>query len=184
LILETASGPSLTAIAYPATQPWKWRNRLMLLHGWRGFSWPKRYFGHKFPLTRVSERESTLERLRSSLQVLQTVPHSNHSPHDFVSLPGSMGLNLAPPSFGGHLEPYDHNGTNCSVLSGYWVALQARAILLKSKIGGLTMGTISRVMRQYNTAILVAVSHNVGIPLAISFGPRGSIELHDTFTRF
>jgi hypothetical protein len=30
---------------------------------------------------------------------------------------------------------------------------------------------------------LVAVRHNVGIPLAISFGPRETVELYDTFYR-
>jgi hypothetical protein len=84
----------------------------MLLHEWRDFGWPMRYFAQKFPLTQVFEREATLERLRSSLQMLQTVHPPNHSPHDFLSLPGSLGLNVAPPNFGDHLESYDHNGTN------------------------------------------------------------------------
>jgi hypothetical protein len=38
-------------------------------------------------------------------------------------------------------------------------------------------------MSRYYTAILVAVIHNVGIPLAISFGPKENIELYDTFYR-
>jgi hypothetical protein len=42
------------------------------------------------------------------------------------------------------------------------------------------MDTTFRVIRQYYTAILIAVSCNVGIPLAISFGLRESIELYDT----
>jgi hypothetical protein len=75
-----------------------------MLHEWRGFNLPMLYFAQKFPLTRVSEREPTLEWLRSSFQVLQTAPAPNHSPHEFSSLPGLLGLNLAPPSFGDHLE--------------------------------------------------------------------------------
>jgi hypothetical protein len=153
----------------------------MLLHEWRDFSWPMRYIAQKFPLTRVSEREPLLERLPSSLQVLQTVPPPNHSPHEFLSLPRLLGLNRTLPSFGGCLESYDHNGTNYSVLSCYWVAPQVRSILLNNEIDGLMTDTSFRVMRQYYTAIPVAVNHNVGIPLAISFGPRESSELYDAF---
>jgi hypothetical protein len=40
---------------------WIWRNDLMLPHEWREFGWPMRYFAQKFPFTRVSEREPTLE---------------------------------------------------------------------------------------------------------------------------
>jgi hypothetical protein len=36
-------------------------------------------------------------------------------------------------------------------------------------------------MHQYYPAILVAVSHNVEIPLAISFSPHELIELYNTF---
>jgi hypothetical protein len=48
------------------------------------------------------------------------------------------------------------------------------------EIDGLIMDTTFRVMSRYYTAILVAVVHNVGIPLAISFGPKEDIELYDT----
>jgi hypothetical protein len=153
----------------------------MLLHEWEDFSWPIRYFVQKFPRTRVSERELTIERMRSSLRLLQTVPPPNHSPHDFLSLSGLLGLNLAPPSFGDHLESYDHNDTHSSVLSGHGVAPQARSILVNNEIDILITKTIFRVMRQYYTAIIVAVGHNVGVTLAISFGSRESIKLYDTF---
>jgi hypothetical protein len=43
------------------------------------------------------------------------------------------------------------------------------------------MDTTFRVMRQYYCAILVAFCHNVGIPLAVSFGPRESVEIDNTF---
>jgi hypothetical protein len=54
-------------------------------------------------------------------------------------------------------------------------------MLLDNEIDGLIMDTTFRVMRQYYTAILGAASHNVGIPLAISFGPRESVEPYYTF---
>jgi hypothetical protein len=43
------------------------------------------------------------------------------------------------------------------------------------------MDTTFKVIRIYHTAILIAVSHNVGIPLAYAFGPKESIELYDSF---
>jgi hypothetical protein len=106
-----------------------------------------RYFTQKFPLTRVPEREPTLERLRSSLQVLQTGPPPNQSLHALLFLPALLGLNLAPSSLGGHPELYDHNGTNYSVLSGYWATSQARLLRLNNEIDGLIMAPILRVMR-------------------------------------
>jgi hypothetical protein len=52
--------------------------------------------------------------------------------------------------------------------------------LKENEVDGLIMDTTFRVMRQYYTAILGAIRHNVGISLAISFGPRESVELHET----
>jgi hypothetical protein len=42
------------------------------------------------------------------------------------------------------------------------------------------MDVTFRVMSQYYSVILGAVSHNMGISLAISFGLCESIELYDT----
>jgi hypothetical protein len=134
----------------------------MLPREWRDLSWPMRYFAQRFSLAPVSGREPTFERLRSSLQGLQTVPPPNHSPHDFLSLSGLLGLNLAFPNFGDHRESYDHNGTDHSVLSSYWVAPQARSILLNGEIDGLIMDTTFRVMRQYYPSRLSHTGSRLG----------------------
>jgi 4-hydroxy-3-methylbut-2-enyl diphosphate reductase IspH len=70
-----------------------------------------------------------------------------------------------------------HEGTNPVILSGFWVAPQARSICQKHQIDHLVMDTTCMVMNRYHTAVLIAVSHNVGLPVAISRGPRQSFEL-------
>jgi hypothetical protein len=53
--------------------------------------------------------------------------------------------------------------------------------MANDEIDGLIMDTTFTVIRLYHTAVLVAVSHNVGIPLAVSFGKSESVELYDKF---
>jgi hypothetical protein len=43
------------------------------------------------------------------------------------------------------------------------------------------MDTTFTGIRQYRAAILMAVSHNVGIPLALSFGPKEDVVLYNSF---
>jgi hypothetical protein len=54
----------------------------------------------------------------------------------------------------------------------------------ENEIDGLTMDTTFRVIRLYHTAVLMAVSHNVGIPPGVSFGPRESFDLYDRWYAF
>jgi hypothetical protein len=51
-----------------------WRNELLLLHDWREFSWPLRYFVQKFPLHLLGWRVPVIETMRASLEVIRTVP--------------------------------------------------------------------------------------------------------------
>jgi hypothetical protein len=52
-------------------------------------------------------------------------------------------------------------------------------------IRGGSAGEIGHtVMNHYHTAILLVVSHNVDIPLAISFGPKESFELYNRLYTF
>jgi hypothetical protein len=53
-----------------------------------------------------------------------------------------------------------------------------------TEIDGLVMDTPFTVIRLYHTAVLVAISHKVGIPLAIAFGRKESILLYDKFYAF
>jgi hypothetical protein len=162
---------------------WIWRNDLLLLHDWRDFSWPMRYFVQKLPLQLLLGFEIfPFEQLLMSLRVLQKVPAPSHSQVDFLALPGLLGLNLSEPSSRDkRLQSFTHSDHEWSILSGYWVSPFAESILRDHEIDGLIMDTTFRVMSRYYTAILVAVIHNVGVPLAISFGPRETVELYDTF---
>jgi hypothetical protein len=57
----------------------------------------------------------------------------------------------------------------------------AAAALVNNEIDGLILDTTFKVIRQYHTAILLAIIHNVGLPLGFSFGPQESIDLYDHF---
>jgi hypothetical protein len=52
-----------------------------------------------------------------------------------------------------------------------------------NQIQGLMLDMTFSVMRNYMTAILVAVSHNTAIPLAFAFGPVESFELYEFLSR-
>jgi hypothetical protein len=158
-----------------------WRNGLLLIHDWREFSWPARYLAQKFPLHSLRVPVPVLEMLRSSLEVMHAVPTPHHSTADFLTLSGLLGLNLALRLPGEKPELYKHGETDYSILLGHWVSPFAESILRQDEVDGLIMDMTFRVMRQYYTAILVAVPHNVGIPLATSFDPRESVELYNTF---
>jgi hypothetical protein len=59
-----------------------WRNELFLVHESRDFSWPMRYFAHKFLRAKVCQRTPMLEGILSAIEVLQTCPPPSDSPDD------------------------------------------------------------------------------------------------------
>jgi hypothetical protein len=67
------------------------------------------------------------------------------------------------------------------VLSGVWLSALAAAALVDNEIERLILDTTFKVIRQYHTAILLAIIHNVGLPLGFSFGPQELIDLYDHF---
>jgi hypothetical protein len=75
-------------------------------------------------------------------------------------------------------------GGEFSVASGCWNPPWAVSIRQQNEIDGLIMDPTFRVIRLYHTAVLMAVSHNVGIPLGVSFGPKESFEIYDRFYAF
>jgi hypothetical protein len=165
---------------------WIWRNELLLVHSPEEFSFPLRYFAAKFPVHLVWKRENILEQLRSALLVAETITLVSDVPHDysmeqFMKLPGLLGLQIGEPEFGDTHELFEKDGRSYAVISGYWVSPKARSILQNHNIDGIILDTTFKVMSRYHTAILIAVFHNVGIPLAFSFGPRESFELYDRF---
>jgi hypothetical protein len=73
------------------------------------------------------------------------------------------------------MEPKDGDGLEhiildddqvSSVLCGYWAHSRVPLIMIHNEIEGLVIDTMFKVIRLYNTAVLVAVSRNVGIPLS------------------
>jgi hypothetical protein len=164
---------------------WIWRNNLLLIHDSRDFSWPMRYFLQEIPIRLLTLGDPwPMEQLLESFRALQTVPAPSHSPAEFLALPGLLGLDLSEPSSRDKLlQSFKYDDHDWSILSGYWVSPFAESVLRRHDIDGLIMDTTFTVMSRYYTAILVAVYHNVGIPLAISFAPRESIELYNTFYR-
>jgi hypothetical protein len=68
-----------------------------------------------------------------------------------------------------------------SVLSGVWSSALAPAALVNNEINGLILDTMFKAIRQYHTAILLAIIQNVGLPLGFSFGQQESIEVYDHF---
>jgi hypothetical protein len=71
-----------------------------------------------------------------------------------------------------------------SVVSGCWIHPWAVSMMQQNEIDGLIMDTTFRVIRLYHTAVLIAVSHNVGIPIGVSFGPKESLDIYDRVYAF
>jgi hypothetical protein len=92
-----------------------------------------------------------------------------------------LGFQLALPDLGESHQIFTHDEIDYVILSGFWIAPQARSIFQRHQIDGLILVTTFKVMNKYHTAILMVVSHNVGLPVAISFGPRESFELSNRF---
>jgi hypothetical protein len=67
------------------------------------------------------------------------------------------------------------------MLSGVWLSALAAAALVNNEIDGFILDTTFEMIRQYHTAILLAIIQNVGLPLGFAFGPQESIDLYNHF---
>jgi hypothetical protein len=67
------------------------------------------------------------------------------------------------------------------MLSDVWLSALTADALVNNEIDGLILDIMFKVIRQCHTAILLAIIHNVGLPLRFSFGPQESIDLYDHF---
>jgi hypothetical protein len=161
---------------------WISSNELLLIHGKADFSRAMRNFVRHFPMEYIGEPECIVARLHDALEVTKTKDQKDHSATAFLSVPGWLCLRLGEAKQYDGRERYIHEGNQHAILSGYWVHGKAPSILTTdNQIDGLIMDTTFKVLRLYYTAILVAVSHNVGIPLAFSFGSHENIALYDSF---
>jgi hypothetical protein len=119
--------------------------------------------------------------LSEAIQSTKCAQSEHSSQTDFHARPGRLVLYLAVS------QPYDnrhrvnHNDFEYSALLGVWLSVLVAAALVNNEIDGLILDTTFKMIRQYHTAILLAVIHNVGLPLDFSFGPQESIGLYDHF---
>jgi hypothetical protein len=83
----------------------------------------------------------------------------------------------------GRFERLTLDGKRYSVLKGCYVAPFAYSLLRDSAdvIAGLLMDTTWKIIRLYVASILTVVVGNVGVPIALSFGPAENNDLYDTF---
>lgn len=160
---------------------WIWRNELLLLHQEADFSPAVRNFVRHFPNQWIQGHNFVVARLYDALHMTRGRERVDHSADTFLNLPGWLCLRLCETKRYDGRERYTHEGNERSIMSGFWVQTQAPSILTDNEIDGLIMDTTFKVLRLYHTAILVAVSHNVGIPIALSFGPAENIALYDSF---
>jgi hypothetical protein len=165
-----------------ASSHWIRHSDMILIHEKHDFGWPLLHFVKAFRPDDEHRDPYILARLRESLALVKRVSRPNHSARDFREVPGWLELRVAPLQDSEKWERYQmDDGTWVSIISGIWIHPQAPSIMTRNSVDGLVMDTTFEVIRLYHTAILIAVSHNVGIPLAYAFGPKESIELYDSF---
>jgi hypothetical protein len=124
------------------------------------------------------------EPIQVSSEAIQSTkcPKSEHlSQTDFLARHGRLVLYLAVPQPDDNRHRVNHNDFEYSVLSGVWLSALVAAALVNNEIDGFILDTTFNVIRQYHTAILFAIIHNVGLPFGLAFGPQESIDLYDHF---
>jgi hypothetical protein len=97
---------------------------------------------------------------------------------------GYLKLWLKPRWSSDRLESFLDRDTEFSIVNGCWVHSSSAVILRNSEanmICCLMMDTTWSIMRQYVTAIMVAVSNNTAVPLAFAFGRVEDSGLYQMF---
>jgi hypothetical protein len=94
-------------------------------------------------------------------------------------VPGYLHLEIGRMVRGDNFATLLREGEEYSILRGSYVSPWARSVLEDNEIDGLMLDTTWHVIRQYVTAILMAVFRNVGIPLAFAFGAAETLELYE-----
>jgi hypothetical protein len=130
----------------------------------------------------LADEQPILERLRDALYLIRKHSNRNYTMDPFLTRPGIFGLSLVDPrSECDQRLRYEQSGRAYSMGSGFWTEPRAKVTLDNHAIDGLIMDTTFKVLNQFHTAILIAVSYTVGLPLALSFGPHDTIELDGRF---
>jgi hypothetical protein len=86
-------------------------------------------------------------------------------------------LAIPEPDDSRHLVIHDHH--EYSRLFGVSLSAPGVATLAINEIDGLVLDTTFNVIRQYHPAILLAIIHNLGLPLTFFCAPQESIESYD-----
>jgi hypothetical protein len=83
-----------------------------------------------------------------------------------------------------HLELFIDDGVEYSIINGCWVNSHALGVLQNREenlIWCIMLDTTWSVLRQYVTAIMIAVSRNTAIRLDVAFGRVENFELYEMF---
>jgi hypothetical protein len=113
---------------------------------------------------------------------IHRTPTPAHTFQSFArSVPGYLHFNLIIRRPGDQFEPFHSEVADYSIVSGYYLTPWAKSIIQDNPIDGIVLDTTWTVMREYVTALLMAVFYNVGIPIAFAWGPAETRELYEMF---
>jgi hypothetical protein len=122
------------------------------------------------------------------LSELISPPHERSPPASRLTfsrhIKGFLKLWLKPRWRHDHLDLFIDEDGEFSIVHGCWIDRRAPSILqnrAENRISCIMLDTTWSVLRQYVTAIMVAVSRNTAIPLAVAFGHVEDFELYDQF---
>jgi hypothetical protein len=90
---------------------------------------------------------------------------------------GYLHLVIGKQVHGDNFETVLRDGEKHSILGGWYLSPWSCSILEDNAIDGLIPHTTWHVLRQYVTALVMAVYCNVGVPVGFSFGVAETVEL-------
>jgi hypothetical protein len=94
------------------------------------------------------------------------------------TVPGYLHLETSKQVHGDNFETVLRDSETYSILGGWYLSPWSRSILEDNAIDGLILDTTWHVLRQYVTALIMAVYCKVGVPLGFSFGVAETVELY------
>lgn len=126
------------------------------------------------PLLEYDDLWISAKKKTSCVNSLETFLHSTI---------GFLHITLMPYNDNNKFESVIIDGTKYSIINGIYIAPYSESLFLanQSDIDGILMDTTWKVISKYVTSILMAESHNVGIPVAFVFGKAEDKELYSIF---
>jgi hypothetical protein len=129
-----------------------------------------------FAFIREIGMDMTAKRRSKSIAIYQNFRAPNH---------GYLGFTVSDweQSDTARFEAITWDGKHCSIVKGIYVAPFAYSLLRDSEdlVAGILMDTTWQIIRLPEASILTGVTGNVGIPMALSFGPAENTELYKAF---